>query len=42
MKYQELTECQTCQSLHALVFFEPKYNGFRGFCPHCGGNWPES
>jgi len=34
--------CLNCGFQNALVFLESKYNGFRGFCPDCKGNWPES
>lgn len=33
--------CLEC-NLQASVIDEPRYNGLRGICPHCGGNWPES
>ena len=33
--------CTTCD-LQAVVIEEPRYNGLRGICSKCGGNWPES
>ena len=34
--------CLGCQFPFANVISEKKYNGLRGSCPKCGGNWPES
>lgn len=39
---EQTTECQGCGYYQALVYFEPKYNGYRGGCPSCNGNWAES
>ena len=39
---EQTTECQGCGYYQALVYFEPKYNGYRGGCPLCNGNWAES
>jgi len=33
--------CTTC-NIKASVIEEPRYNGLRGICANCGGNWPES
>ena len=35
------TICIVCDSVATIVEVE-KYNGLRGFCENCGGNWPES
>jgi len=37
-----LVYCQTCEEEAAKLVYEPKYKGFRGRCPRCGGDWPES
>ena len=42
MSQTYLLECQGCGSMNAIMFFEPRYHGFRGQCPECGNNWPES
>jgi len=34
--------CLNCGFQKAKLFFESRYGGFRGFCPDCKGNWPES
>ena len=34
--------CLGCNFPFAKVISEKKYNGLRGSCPKCGGNWPES
>ena len=36
------TICQACDFDKAVVFYDPRYRGFRGICPKCEGNWPES
>ena len=33
--------CDVCNS-PAMIIEELKYNGLRGICSNCGGNWPES
>ena len=33
--------CIVCNSA-ATVVEETRYNGLRGICCNCGGNWPES
>jgi len=35
-------ECESCGSKNAYVILDPKYHGYRGICPECGSNWPES
>ena len=42
MTKHEAVECRACGSPKARIFVEPKYNGLRGRCPECGGDWPES
>lgn len=34
--------CIECGRHAALIKLEPKYNGFRGKCLQCDGEWPES
>lgn len=33
--------CTGCNS-KASIMEDLRYNGLRGFCFECGGNWPES
>jgi len=35
-------ECYGCGCTDAIVVFIPQYKGYRGTCPECGSNWPES
>ena len=42
MRKKIFVECRGCDSLAAYVIFEHRYNGLRGYCPKCEGNWPES
>jgi len=35
-------ECHGCGCGDASIVFVPKYKGYRGMCPACGSNWPES
>lgn len=35
------TTCSVCE-IKVKITFEPKYNGMRGNCSKCEGNWPES
>jgi len=35
-------ECYGCGSTKATIRFITKYKGYRGICPDCGSNWPES
>ncbi|MGI0055823.1 MAG: hypothetical protein ACREAK_00440 [Nitrosarchaeum sp.] len=34
--------CIECLTLAAEIVLEPKYNGLRGRCSECHGDWPES
>jgi len=34
--------CMSCGSTNTIKVFDPRYNGYRGHCLDCGGNWPES
>ncbi|MGI0055866.1 MAG: hypothetical protein ACREAK_00670 [Nitrosarchaeum sp.] len=34
--------CNTCGQKSALLIWDERYSGYRGKCPLCGGNWPES
>ena len=42
MRKKTRVECLGCGSELAYIIPEEKYNGLRGFCPKCKGNWPES
>jgi len=42
MKKPGYTFCLSCEYPLAHIYDEPKYNGLRGHCPRCGGNWAES
>lgn len=33
--------CMVCNT-KAIIVKESRYNGLRGMCKTCGGNWPES
>lgn len=35
-------KCESCGSKNAYIVLVPKYHGYRGICPECGSNWPES
>jgi len=39
---KKIIKCENCGSQNAYVIPVPKYHGFRGICPDCGSNWPES
>jgi hypothetical protein len=34
--------CIVCNKQIAVIIEEPRYNGYRGICLKCDGNWPES
>ncbi|MDH3278206.1 MAG: hypothetical protein OEL77_08020 [Nitrosopumilus sp.] len=34
-------KCTSCHST-ASIIEDLRYNGLRGICFECGGNWPES
>ncbi|MDE1862253.1 MAG: hypothetical protein KGI33_05005 [Thaumarchaeota archaeon] len=42
MGQRAVVECTGCGSMRAVVAFVPAYHGFRGACPDCGADWPES
>ena len=42
MQKTEFVHCQSCDYSEAKLVYEPRYKGFRGRCPLCGGDWPES
>ena len=42
VKNRQNVICLECGFIEALVVLESKYNGFRGRCDNCGGDWPES
>lgn len=33
--------CPVC-NMEVELYWEPRYNGFRGSCSKCGTNWAES
>ncbi|MFQ5969101.1 MAG: hypothetical protein ACE5J2_01210 [Nitrososphaerales archaeon] len=33
--------CTNCKS-SIMIRWEPTYNGYRGYCPRCNSDWPES
>jgi hypothetical protein len=39
---EEKIICRGCESSNSYKIYEPKYNGYLGKCPDCGGSWPES
>jgi len=41
MKTQTIT-CNSCGKDSARLFWDQRYNGYRGMCMLCEGNWPES
>lgn len=41
-KYEEKSVCIYCGSENIIIYWEPKYNGFRGTCNECDTNWAES
>ncbi|WP_255465135.1 hypothetical protein [Nitrosopumilus sp. b3] len=41
MSFSSIVTCIVCNS-NARIIEVKKYNGLRGFCSNCGGNWPES
>ena len=41
-KYEEKSVCIYCESENIIIYWEPKYNGFRGTCNDCKNNWAES
>lgn len=42
MKSLEQISCDTCEEKSALLVWDDRYNGYRGVCGKCDGNWPES
>ena len=41
MRAMSYVICMVCNSKASIVE-ESRYNGLRGSCEKCGGNWPES
>ncbi|MGQ0794938.1 MAG: hypothetical protein ACT4N5_01975 [Nitrosopumilaceae archaeon] len=39
---KRMIECESCGSKNAYVILDQKYHGYRGVCPDCETNWPES
>jgi len=42
MNIFDYVKCLVCGSEGAILFEDARYNGLRGLCNRCGGNWPES
>jgi len=42
MKIFDYVKCLICGNERAILFEEPRYNGLRGICEKCDGNWAES
>jgi len=42
MKHTDTITCESCNSHSAVLHWEPRYDGHRGTCMVCGGDWPES
>jgi len=42
MKIRFKVMCQSCRLEKAVIYWNQKYQGYRGFCIVCGNNWPES
>jgi len=40
-KERKNVPCPECPD-NIEVYWDPKYNGFRGTCKECGTNWAES
>ena len=39
---QQIIICESCEKQSAVLFWDIRYNGYRGMCMVCKGNWPES
>ena len=39
---QNTMMCNSCEKYSAVLFWDDRYNGYRGKCVSCKGNWPES
>ena len=42
MKYIEIISCNSCEQKSGRLLWDDRYDGYRGFCIKCEGNWPES
>ena len=40
--YEEKYVCIVCASENISIYWESRYNGFRGTCNDCDTNWAES
>ncbi len=40
--YEENLVCIYCGGESIVIYWEPRYNGFRGTCNDCKNNWAES
>jgi len=40
--YGEKPVCIACASENITIYWESRYNGFRGTCNDCNTNWAES
>jgi len=37
-----LITCGVCEKKSAIIIWDNRYSGFRGYCLICKNNWPES
>lgn len=42
MSYSNNATCFECGCACVMIVLDSRYNGYRGRCPKCGGDWPES
>jgi len=42
MKHLDIITCESCDSESAVFHWEARYDGYRGTCMVCKGDWPES
>ena len=42
MRPESVLSCNSCDEKSAVLFWDRRYNGYRGRCMMCGGNWAES
>ncbi len=42
MTQKNIISCNSCTKHSALLYWDRRYDGYRGNCMLCGGNWAES
>ena len=42
MQNSDTIICKNCKSRTAILHWDTRYDGYRGTCMKCGGDWPES